>query len=350
MSKGIIDRYPSVRGNALAMARLSAVTRQKGLYQDAVALGLAAVEHSPNDTEVRDIVRTGLSGGVAAFHSRMLRDEQRNSAYARAIARSVREDMIVLEIGTGAGLLALMAARAGALVVTCEANPMIAAAAQEIAARNGLSDRIKIIAKRSEALEVGIDLPERADLLIHEIFGDSLFNEGVVAAVADARNRLVKPDAVMLPARAELRIALVEDESPRARSLDPVEGFDLSPFELLTHPITKRLRPGAEQIRICSRPRSALGVDFTQDPPFGAERETLTIRSTGGRIDAVAQWLRIDLGSGDFLENDPFGDSRSHWKAPLFYLAQPIETQNGDPIEVMIRRSGTAVTINARRG
>jgi type II protein arginine methyltransferase len=349
MSEGIIDRYPSVRGNALAMARLSAVTRQKGLYQDAMALGLAAVEHAPNDTEVRDITRAALSAGVAAFHSRMLRDEQRNSAYARAIARSVRKDMIVLEIGTGAGLLALMAARAGALVVTCEANPMIAEAAREIAARNGLSDRIKIIAKRSEALEIGIDLPERADLLIHEIFGDSLFNEGVVASVADARSRLVKPEAVMLPARAELRVALIADELPRNSSLDSVEGFDLSPFELLTHPITKRLGLGAEHIRVCSQPHSALGVDFTQDAPFGAERETLTIQSTGGRIDAVAQWLRIDLGSGESLENDPFGGSGSHWKAPLFYLARPIETLNGDPIEVMIRRNGTAVTINARR-
>lgn len=346
MSEGIFDRYPAARGNALATARLCGVARDKGLLDDALALGLAAIGQAPQDMHVRDVVRAALSANIPAFHAPMLHDHPRNRAYARAIARAVRPDMLVLEIGTGAGLLALMAARAGAIVVTCEANPMIAAAAREIVARNGMAERITVVAKPSDALEIGIDLPAPADMLIHEIFGDTLFGEGVVASVTDARSRLLKPDALVVPPRAELRFALVEAGS-RAAALASVEGFDLSPFGLLRRPITRYIGAGARDIAIRSQPLSALSVDFASPCPFGSDRETVTLGSSGGKIDAVVQWLRIDFGDGEVFENNPFNDGPSHWKAPLFELPEPIETSAGTPIEVTFRRNGASVTLNA---
>ena len=57
----------------------------------------------------------------------MINDDERNAAYERALARAVTPDSVVFEIGTGSGLVAMMAARAGArLVVTCEAVPVLA--------------------------------------------------------------------------------------------------------------------------------------------------------------------------------------------------------------------------------
>ena len=58
---------------------------------------------------------------VARWHYRMINDGARNGAYDRAIAAAVRRmgpQAPVLDIGSGSGLLAMMAARAGAVDVT----------------------------------------------------------------------------------------------------------------------------------------------------------------------------------------------------------------------------------------
>ena len=183
----ILDRHPELRGKPREMAMLCALLRDRGHHADALALGMAAIAAAPGSLAIRAEVSTALSRGVAGFHGPILLDRARNAAYARAIAAAVRPGMLVLEIGAGSGLLAMMAARAGAEVVACEENPIIAAAAERIVAHNGLADRIRIVAKRSDAMTIPDDLPRPADLVLHEIFGSQLFDEGVNGALGDAR-------------------------------------------------------------------------------------------------------------------------------------------------------------------
>ena len=340
MTDTILSRYPQVSGDPRAMAMLSQALRVKGQIADAFALGLAAVEAVPQDIEVRDLVRGGLSNGVPAWHVPMLHDLPRNRCYVDAIERAVRPGMRILEIGTGAGLLSLVAARAGAEVVTCELNPAIAAAATEIARRNGLGDRIRVIGKASNALEVGVDLPEPADMLMSELFDDTLFGDGIIEYIADARKRLLKPDAAVLPPRAELRCALVlTDLSDRHRPLDIVEGFDLSPFNVLSPPVPRQLRVRARPTERRSDPVSALPMAFER-ASFGATSQHIILRSNGGQVNGIAQWLRVDFGNGVIYENDPFDGPWSHWGSPIQTLAAPVETMPGDEIEVALRIVG----------
>ena len=69
---------------------------------------------------------------VPRWHFEMLADSARNRALLDAIAAVVKPRHLVLDLGTGAGLTALAAARAGAHVVTCEANPIVAELARKI--------------------------------------------------------------------------------------------------------------------------------------------------------------------------------------------------------------------------
>ena len=72
------------------------------------------------------------------------------SSYGPALERAKRPGDTVFEIGTGSGIVAMMAARAGAgRVVTCEVLPVMADAAREIVELNGLSDLITVINKKS---------------------------------------------------------------------------------------------------------------------------------------------------------------------------------------------------------
>jgi type II protein arginine methyltransferase len=344
----ILQRYPQVAGEPLAMAMMCQTLKTKGLAADAFALGQAAMIAAPGDTDVRDLVRAALSAGVPHWHAPMLRDGPRNACYAQAIARAVTPGMRILEIGTGAGLLSLLAARAGAQVITCEANPVVAAAAREIALRNGLADRITVISKYSTELEIGHDLAEPADLLMSELFDDALFGDGIVDIIADARRRLLRPDAPILPPRAELRCALVALDHPTDWPLGMVEGFDLSPFNMLSAPPPAALRARPEGAVRRSAPASLLTMDF-EAPDFGAMRETATLISEGGPIHGVVQWLRVDFGAGVIFENSPFDDSNSHWGAPIHPLAQPIDTTPGEAIEVTARLVSAQLLISARR-
>ncbi|HEX8238483.1 MAG TPA: methyltransferase domain-containing protein [Allosphingosinicella sp.] len=334
MSDDIVSRYPQVAGNPVAMAILAGALLMKGKADDAFALGMAAVDLAPGDMEVRDLVRYGLAAGVSPWHSRMLNDGLRNHCYTRALERSVRPGMQVLEIGTGAGLLALIAARAGARVFTCEANPVVAAAATRIAARNGLADRITVIAKSSRDLRIGEDLPGPCDLLMSELFDDTLFGENIVAILEDAR-RLLKPGAPVVPRFSELRCALVEQPlGPLHRPLGTIEGFDLSAFNLLAP--ARKLRVSGKSAILRSEPVAALAMDY-QASPFGPTRETVALRSLGGRVDAFAQWIRIDFGGGIVLENNPFDESPAHWAAPLYPFDHPLETEAGQVIDMKAR-------------
>jgi len=330
---------------------LCALLHDRGLLEDALAMGEAAVAEAPGMLSIDTIVRGVLSKGVQSFHRPMLLDDERNNAYAAAIAREVKPGMKVLEIGCGAGLLAMLAARAGAEVTTCEANPLIAAAAREVIARNGLSDRIRVVAKLSTALTIPGDLAEPADLVIHEIFGAQLFDEGVTESLSDARKRLLKPGAPSIPLAASVRCALLHEERQRdLRTLENIQGFDLSAFDLLTRsrPWLSNSRMGDVSIR--SKPASGLHMDYNGEPPFGPFAETITLTSEGGRIDGILQWITIDLGAGAGYENCPSRDGpSSSWGVPIQRLLAPIETKPGDLIDITLRHRGMSLMMDAAK-
>ena len=348
------SRYPGVAGKPHAMALLCTPLIRLGRHVDAYTLGRAALALAPADTAIRAIVDAALSAGVPKYHLGMLRDAPRNACYATAIARLVRPGMRVLDIGTGTGLLAMLAARAGAEVVTCESNPVIAAAAREIVARNGFADRIRVVARRSTALEIGreigCDMAERCDLLVSEVFGDGLFEEGVMATIDDARARLLRPGAPIVPPRAALRCALMIDDRPRRPALDSVLGFDLSPFASLTRPRRSLPHAPSGDTALRSPVVSALATDFMGEA--GTPHERIALTSAGGRIDGVAQWLHPDFGDGVTYENTPFASPLAHWAIVVHAFAAPIDTRPNEVIEadVQVLANRTIISLGCGPG
>src|SRR5262249_20186498 len=155
-----------------------------------------------------------------------------NRAYDAAIRRAVGPDTHVLEIGTGSGLLSMMAARAGArLVSTCESVESIAETAAEIVRLNGFGGRVNVIPKRSTQLALGGGLPERADILIGEIRSDKVREESVRASTAPPRRNLLKPGGIMIPRAIAAVVRLAGGDFLREASMvERIDGFDLAPF------------------------------------------------------------------------------------------------------------------------
>lgn len=176
-----------------------------------------------------------LVEAVNDFHFAMLNDRDRNMFYRRALGEQIHAGDLVVEIGTGSGLLAMMAARAGAgHVHAIEANRSLARLAEHLIRVNGLGDAISVVNKLSTDVEVGIDVPRRADVLVSEILGTLLLGESALEFVADARERLLAPGGRIVPAAGCQFVSLIQSrEIKDITSVQSWEDFDLRGFNAL---------------------------------------------------------------------------------------------------------------------
>jgi type III protein arginine methyltransferase len=273
---------------------------------------------------------------VPRWHFAMLNDAERNDAYEKAISAVVRPGDVVLDIGTGSGLLALLAARAGAAAVyTCESEPLIAHAAREIVAANGLSARVTVLDRMSTDLRVGADLPVRADVLVTEIFDCALLGEHALPAIEHARRELLVDRARIVPNRGRLWGQLISSDRLRAHNHTSVAcGFDVSGFNQFSsleyfstylsnyphHPLTE--------------PFPLLDLDFHADTPPGRDQVHVVPR-TDGSCDAIAIWFQLDLAPGVGLSNGPL-HPHSHWRQAVQTFAAPLPCTAGRPLTLQV--------------
>ena len=263
------------------MAQLAKLLLSGGEMQRAVDLANRARELAPDDPEVERIVKLVLGRSVPEWHRTILVDEGRNAAYDAALRRAVRAGSRVLDIGAGSGLLAMMAARAGATtVVSCEMNTAMAGVAAEIVERNGYADRISIVGKHSRQLAIGADLAEPVDILVSEIVTNDLLGEDVLGCMEDAVGRLTRPDATIIPSHGAVRIALAYYGKLAKRQLASVQGFDLSPMNVFDGRID--LSAGNETLELRSEPADLFAFDFRSGGPFDNHRTSVPLTATGG--------------------------------------------------------------------
>ena len=109
----------------------------------------------------------------------------------------------VIDIGSGSGLLAMMAARAGAGTVhAVEQSPLLSQVGPTIVANNGFSVRraddaaggaAQVVWHQAMSTSVGLSAlgGERCDVLVSETLGVSVVDEGGLKFMGDARDRLL---------------------------------------------------------------------------------------------------------------------------------------------------------------
>lgn len=304
---------------------------------EALELCRNALRRQPGMLTARLGISWVLSEIVPTWHVPMMNDHDRNTAYYAGLKAAVTADRQVFEIGAGSGLLSMMAARLGAKsVVACEAVPLIAETAQRIVERNHCQDVVKILAKTSLEVEVGKDLPEKADLLVHEIFSSELIGEHVLPAIEDAKRRLIKPDAKIIPATASVMIALVGgDDVARYVHVDGAFGFDLQDFNVNS---TKKLPLYGEdlQLTLMSEDVEAFHFDFVNDSVFPSQNKTLAITATeSGRCYGVLQWIRFAIDETTRFDNHPARKQAvSGWQRIVFRFDEPVILQRGSVVSI----------------
>ena len=236
----------------------------------------------------------------------------------------------------------MMAARAGAEhVYTVEANPLMADIAKACVARNGLADRVTVIAEHSTNLVIGQHLPRRADALVHEILSCTILTEGLVPSVTHAVSELLTPDALLLPERIEVLLALSEDVTATGVPWWEVEGFDLSPLariDAAAHGVQ-----GKTPRRRLSEEAHVADIDLRAPDVAHVHRVTGDLKANkAGRISGVEQWMRLIFPDGTTLSND---DPKSHWGTCYHPFAANRQIVPGEKVPLEIIRGPSRLSI-----
>jgi protein arginine N-methyltransferase 1 len=124
-------------------------------------------------------------------------------------------DQIILDVGTGSGILSIWAAQAGAAKVFAVEFTDIAKHARNLVASNGVSDIVEVIQSSVEDLQ----LPCKVDIIISEWMGYILLRESMLDSVIRARNRWMKPEGSMFPSHATMFFSPISFEDDRLNKI-----------------------------------------------------------------------------------------------------------------------------------
>jgi hypothetical protein len=302
-------------------------------------VGVGALAHEAAVPAPRGFSAPGI-------HLRMLSDTARVLAYVGALRELVRPDDVVVDLGTGTGILAVAAARAGARRVYAIEESAIADTAEEVFAASGLADRITLVRGHS----AHVDLPERGTLLVSETLGNDPLDEGFLPWVTDARRRLLVPGARVIPSGLAVLVQLVEvplsDALTEARlaEWERLYGVDLAPFFRRHRGALARVvrdPVGLASLPRCSEPVLVERLRFEVDEESSRETVARLKVVRGAAHAGFAVGYDAELSPGSRLSVGAHAPP-SHWAYPLFAPIEPMPLAVGDEVAVRLARGRTA--------
>ncbi len=278
----------------------------------------------------------------ASFYEqeRMLADQPRMNFYHAAIQRHIRKGDRVIDLGTGTGILAAFAARAGASKVYAIDHSSILEHAKTLAEANGI-DTVEFQSTHSTAFKI----EEPVDVIVHEQMGDCLFDEGMMANVSDLRDRLLKPGGRIIPSLFEFYCEPVEVKSvyrvPFLWELN-VHGYSYAAMEWHRpqNPEYYQLRssdPGFID-HFLGKPEPILEIDLHTVIESNLP-QTITLRRTVDRasqLDGYVIYFRALVDADLSLSSAPLDPARApHWGFRILRTEQE-SFEAGDIIEVRL--------------
>jgi type I protein arginine methyltransferase len=268
------------------------------------------------------------------FHRFLLAQNGRLDKLREAISSRVQAGNVVLDLGTGTGILAFFACLAGARrVYAVERGPVIEVA-RLLARENGFGDRVVFL----DGISQDLDLPESVDVILSDTF--SLWQPEGLRALVDARDRWLKPGGVLIPSSIELFVAPVEVPEIYRRHIDfwnrSRYGVDLSSVRQLAanHCYPVRVKPSA----LLAEPASFVRFELTDLMTVSFRGEACPTTPRHGTLHGVCVWLINTLVDQLTLGNHPSMSvtKTTNYAQGFFPVARPIAVEEGDRTRISL--------------
>jgi protein arginine N-methyltransferase 1 len=266
-------------------------------------------------------------------YGQMLTTEARISAYAQAIRAAIRPGDVVLDIGTGTGVMAMLACQCGAQRVYALEPSDAIVIARQAAKDNGFADRIIFHREFSTALT----LPERCDVLLSDLRGSSPCYSSHLADLLDARSRLLKPDARWICQADTLSVAVI-DVPQRESQLFPAWdgsrwGLDLgAALPFASNQISRHFCAPSD---LLGPARTWAQINYPKlSSPHVRGETTLTIERCGS-AHGLQVWFEAELFGGARFSNSP-GTPDGVYSRILLPWPEVVQLQPNDLVHVQI--------------
>ncbi|MGD2087647.1 MAG: class I SAM-dependent methyltransferase [Candidatus Aminicenantes bacterium] len=256
-------------------------------------------------------------------HLEMLNDRSRCLAYQRAVEPVVR-GKIVLDLGCGTGILSFFAARAGARLVLA-VDMDVPPGAEEVARSNGLADRVQFFRGRLQDIELPVD---SVDIIVSEWMGGVLLMEDMLPVVLYARDRWLKPGGILLPDRARLFLA----------PLDDVAGISSKHFPALRETISSQMWVSViDPTRFLAELSCILDLDLNtlQESDIKSYKTPFCFDlNEAGTLNGFGLWFDVLFNQSKppvTLSTAPWLPP-THWAQALWILPVDIDVGQGDEV------------------
>jgi protein arginine N-methyltransferase 1 len=270
------------------------------------------------------------------YHRTLIADTVRNDAFFRALKAVIEPGKsVVADIGAGTGLLGLMASKLGAKDVFLFETAAVAAVAAKVLKANKANGCHLIPCHSTEFRD-----KLAADVIVSETLGNYALEENIIATLADARRRFLKPGGRVIPSGLTQYVAPVN--APRIddelRAWQHVgHGIDLAPAQTMTlnNAYVRQLTPD----ELLDNGKSAMAwdtVDLTRETRSKRKGEAEWRLAKPATIYGFATWWTAELVRGVNLSTGPQAP-RTHWEQLYFPLLKPIEVKSSEFVGVVLR-------------
>lgn len=350
-----------------------------GITDEAASCFRRALQVNPGSIRAKENLENVANLLVERWHFRMLNDKKRNLAYKQAIAKAISQGHdVVLDIGSGTGILSMFAVQSGAKeVYACEMSKTMYEMGLDVLKANKMEKLVHTIHKKSTEMKVGDDIPQQVSLVVTETLDCGLLGEGILATVEHAWANLLmpstddlhhsnaKPVSKVIPGGAVVYAMAIMcyDIRHQTRSKPIINGMNMFPecsigaelmaqksetassgsildqLEPYNTECLNRLRGGFKAL---SCPFKVTEYDFNNPSSLNKERNiSFEIPATcDGRVDAISAWFDLRLDEEITLSTGPNDDSLC-WEQAIFpvyssagNLSGKLEVSMGDLMSI----------------
>jgi protein arginine N-methyltransferase 1 len=266
-------------------------------------------------------------------HRRYLADDKRAAAYRAALAEVVEPGDVVLDLGSGSGVLGYLACDAGAKSVIAVDQGDIVSLGRRIAADNGYADRITHI----QALSVELELDAPVDVVVCDQIGGLVHDAGVLSCFADARQRLLAPGGRLVPAGFRVHLAPVTFDVGRQAIefwASRPGGIDVGAARTLAVNTEWKYHVTGDDLVALATGEELTSFPSDHPGPIGGTVGFEIDRA--GRLDGFIGWFEARMSPSVTMTNDPWSPGRFDRWCNFYATDEAVEVRGGDEVSVQL--------------
>jgi len=264
------------------------------------------------------------------IHKMMLSDRIRTSSYCNAIRALVKKDAVVIDFGSGTGILSIVSVKAGAKKAFAIEKAKIAKVSKKIINDNGLANKIVVIEQDLRHLE----LPEKADIIVSEWMGIHVFQENMLLNLLEMRDKYLKEGGTLIPNMVSLFIAPLKTETINEREIAfweaPLEGISLKEIGWLS--MNDTYIGNINAYDLASDGKCVFNLDLHKIQKNELNKIEMTEEFSfekPQKINGICGWFSAQLSEEIVLDTGPDA-AATHWKQTIYPIYPGVDVNTGD--------------------